>query len=145
LGHWTRECRSNSKKDQSHNIQDEEATLMVLRAMVTQCPPKAAPMAAVTDDDVEKGVLIHEEKVFMQLGKSEDGCDTKIWVVDTGVMNLMTGSRAAFVDLDTCMQGMVHFGDDSATEIEGRGRVEFVYRNGEVRCFDGCTSFPNSQ
>jgi hypothetical protein len=51
---------------------------MVLRATVTQCPPKAAPMAAVTDDDVEKGVLIHEEKVFMQLGKSEDGCDTKI-------------------------------------------------------------------
>jgi predicted solute-binding protein len=51
---------------------------MVLRAMVTQCPPKLVPVAVVTSGDVEKGLLIHEEKVFMQLGKLEDGRDAKI-------------------------------------------------------------------
>jgi hypothetical protein len=54
----------------------------------------------------------------------------------------MTGSRAAFIDLDTHVWGTVCFGDDSTAEIEGHGRVEFVYRNGEVRCFDGVYFIP---
>jgi hypothetical protein len=54
----------------------------------------------------------------------------------------MTESRAAFINLDTRMWGTVRFDDDSAVEIEGRGRVEFIYRNGEVWCFDGVYIIP---
>jgi hypothetical protein len=78
LGHWAHDCRSKAKKDQARTIQDEEATLMVLWATVTQCPPNAALVAVAPDSDVEKEVWIYEEKVFMQLGKLEDGRDTKI-------------------------------------------------------------------
>jgi hypothetical protein len=51
---------------------------MVLWATVTQCPPKAALVVVAPDSDVEKEVWIYEEKVFVQLGKLEDGRDTKI-------------------------------------------------------------------
>jgi hypothetical protein len=54
----------------------------------------------------------------------------------------MTGSRAAFVNLDTRVQGTVRFGDDSAAEIEGRGIVEFICKNGELRRFKGVYFIP---
>jgi hypothetical protein len=59
-----------------------------------------------------------------------------VWIVDTGVTNHMTGSRAASVDLDTHVRGTVRFDDGSAAEIEGHKRVEFVCKNGELRSFD---------
>jgi hypothetical protein len=62
--------------------------------------------------------------------------------VDTGATNHMTGSRAAFVNLDTRVQGTVRFGDDSAAEIEGRGIVEFICKNGELRRFKGVYFIP---
>jgi hypothetical protein len=48
----------------------------------------------------------------------------------------MTGSCAAFVDLDTCVQGTVGFDDDSMAEIEWHGRVEFMCKNNKLRSFD---------
>ncbi len=47
------------------------------------------------------------------------------------------GSRSAFAELDTAVQGTIHFGDDSVTEIEGRGTVELLYKDGEHRAFAG--------
>jgi hypothetical protein len=52
---------------------------------------------------VETGVVIHEEKVFVQLGRPEAKRDAKIWIVDTGATNHMTRSHVAFVNLDTHM------------------------------------------
>jgi hypothetical protein len=87
-------------------------------------------------------VEIHEEKVFVQLGKPEESRDTKTWIVDTGATNHMIGSRSAFVDIDTQVRGTVRFGDDSAAEIEGHGKVEFICRNGERRVFEGVYFIP---
>jgi hypothetical protein len=54
----------------------------------------------------------------------------------------MTGSRAAFVDLDTCMRGTVRFSNDSTAEIEGHGRVEFICKNDERQSFGGVYFIP---
>jgi hypothetical protein len=43
----------------------------------------------------------------------------------------MTGSCVAFIDLDMRVRGMVRFSDDSVTEFEGRGKVQFTCKNGE--------------
>jgi hypothetical protein len=37
---------------------------------------------------------------------------------------------------------MVQFGDDSAAEIEGCGKVEFLCKNGECRIFEGVYFIP---
>jgi hypothetical protein len=54
----------------------------------------------------------------------------------------MSGSWVAFVELDTTVRGNVRFGNDSMTEIEGRGVVEFLYKNGERRSFIGVYFIP---
>jgi hypothetical protein len=93
--------------------------------------------AAVSGGDAVAAVEIREEKVFVQLGELEESHDTKIWIVNTGTTNHMTGSRAAFVNLDTRVRGTVRFGDDSAAEIEGHDKVEFLCKNGECQVFEG--------
>jgi aspartate 1-decarboxylase len=50
---------------------------------------------------VLSAVEMLEEKVFVQLQKSEDLHDAKIWILDTGGTNHMSGSDAAFANLNT--------------------------------------------
>jgi hypothetical protein len=54
----------------------------------------------------------------------------------------MSGSRSAFTELDTAVQGTIRFGDDSVAEIEGRGTVEFLCKDGEHRVFVGVYYIP---
>jgi hypothetical protein len=141
LGHWARECRSKAKKDQAHIVQEEEASLMVLRVTDVESTIVKALVVA-SSDGVGAKVVIHEEKVFVQLGKLETNCDAKTWIVDMGAINYMTGSCVAFIDLDMRVRGTVRFGDDSTAEIEGRGEVEFLYKNGELQRFEGVYYIP---
>jgi hypothetical protein len=48
----------------------------------------------------------------------------------------------AFVVLHTLVQGTIRFDDDSAAEIEGCRRVELIYKNGELRSFNGVYFIP---
>lgn len=86
-------------------------------------------------------IQLQEGKVFVQLGAKEQR-DPTSWICDTGATNHMTGSRAAFADLDTAVSGSVWFGDDSMAEIEGRGTVLFKCKNGEHRSFTGVYYIP---
>jgi hypothetical protein len=76
-------------------------------------------------------VHLREEKVFTQF--SEEEHDIKASICDTRAMNHMSGSWAAFTELDD---------DDSVAEIEGRGSVVFLYKNGECRSFTGVYFIP---
>jgi hypothetical protein len=114
---------------------------MVLTATVNHSPVEGA-LVAVTEGEKGTAVVLREEKVFVQLGKPEACRDTSMWIVDTGATNHMTRSCTALIDLDTRVRGTVRFGDDSAAEIEGRGKVEFVCKNGELRRFDGVYFIP---
>jgi hypothetical protein len=54
----------------------------------------------------------------------------------------MCGYRVAFKDLDEVDRGTVCFGDDSMVQIEGRGSVLFLCKNGEHWLFDGVYYIP---
>jgi hypothetical protein len=73
-----------------------------------------------------------EAKVFVQLDGG-DSVDDVLWHLDTGATNHMSGSRAAFSELDHGVVGTVRFGDGSVVKIEGRGVVLFSCKNGEHR------------
>ncbi|XP_020407206.1 glycerophosphodiester phosphodiesterase GDPDL7-like isoform X1 [Zea mays] len=103
---------------------------------VASCSSQEAT-AASSDGRIQ----LQEGKVFVQLGAKEQR-DPTSWICDTGATNHMTGSRAAFADLDTAVSGSVWFGDDSMAEIEGRGTVLFKCKNGEHRSFTGVYYIP---
>jgi hypothetical protein len=86
-------------------------------------------------------IEIREQKVFAQLGEEVEH-EAEMWVLDTGATNHMSGSRAAFAKLDTAVLRTMHFADDSAARIEGRGTVTFMCKNGELRSFDGVDFIP---
>jgi hypothetical protein len=86
-------------------------------------------------------VRLYKQKVVVELG-SEEEHDAKSWVLDTGATNHMSGSRAAFAELDTAVHGSVRFGDDSVARIEGCDTVLFTCKNGEHRSFSGVYYIP---
>ena len=53
------------------------------------------------------------------------------WYLDSGASNHMTGSKAAFSELDDDVTGTVKFGDGSRVAIRGRGTIIFKCQNGE--------------
>ncbi|WVZ54781.1 hypothetical protein U9M48_005530 [Paspalum notatum var. saurae] len=123
-GHWARECRQ--KKAEANFIQEEEgALLMVTATQMVESAPELAPRKK----DV-RHIQLKEEKVFIQLD-DEGVRETKQWVLDTRATNHMSGSRAAFAELDTDVCGTMRFGDNSVARIEGCGTVLFVCKNGE--------------
>ena len=75
-------------------------------------------------------VVVVEQKVHADLGPREEG-DDHLWVLDTGATNHMTGCHHAFAKLDSKVCGNVQFGDGSVVEIEGRGTIVFICKNGE--------------
>jgi len=54
----------------------------------------------------------------------------------------MSGSRAAFTELDAAVCGTVRFGDDSVARIEGCSTIVFRCKNGEQRAFRGVYYIP---
>ncbi|WVZ65497.1 hypothetical protein U9M48_014849 [Paspalum notatum var. saurae] len=68
--------------------------------------------------------------------------DNTAWYLDTGATNHMTGSRAVFSDIDSCVTGNVRFGDGSLVKIEGRGTVLFACKSGEHRELSGVYLIP---
>jgi hypothetical protein len=46
---------------------------MMVKVTISQSPVEEALVAAVTRQIVETGVFIHEQKVFVQLGRPEAG------------------------------------------------------------------------
>jgi hypothetical protein len=74
--------------------------------------------------------------VFAHLDEEKER-DSGIWVLNTRATNHIYGCQAAFMKIDTVVLGTMRFGDDSVAQIEGRGTVVFVCKNGKYRSFDG--------
>jgi hypothetical protein len=114
----------------------------VSQVFLIQSLVEAEPPMVTGDGGAWEVVVIREEKVFMQLKRPEENRDVKFWILDKGATNHMTGSRVMFIDLNTHVQGTVRFGDDSTAEIEGCDRVEFIFKNGELRTFEAVYCIP---
>jgi hypothetical protein len=139
-GHWARDCRSKPKKEAAFTTQEEE--LLMLVTAMPEIQTNGDHQAAVTQDAAATHLVhLYEQKVFAQLGVREEH-DHRSWICDTGATNHMSGSQSAFTELDTAVQATVRFGDDSVTEIKGRGTVEFLYKDGEHHTFAGAYYIP---
>ena len=55
------------------------------------------------------------------------------WYLDSGISNHMTGSKAAFSELDDNVTDTVKFGDGSRVTIRGHSTIIFRCQNGEHR------------
>ena len=61
------------------------------------------------------------------------GADQELrWYLDSGASNHMTGSKAAFSELDDNVTGTMKFGDGSRVAIQGRDTIIFRSQNGEI-------------
>ena len=88
------------------------------------------------DDTQEADRLLMHEIVYLneknvqpkdfETGSSND----RIWYLDNGASNHMTGKRSYFKTIDETITGKVRFGDDSKIDIKGKGSILFVSQNG---------------
>ncbi|XP_066320732.1 uncharacterized protein [Miscanthus floridulus] len=123
-GHWAKDCRSKPKAE-AHVVQaeeDSEPTLLMARA--TLVPNWSSPplVAATTPPPKRRPLRIVEGKVFAKLDGDAER-DDGVWYLDSGATNHMSGSRNAFINIDTAVRGFVKFGDGSEVAIEGSVKV----------------------
>ena len=108
------------------------------------CPDRLLKLQETTeskdgDETHEADGLLMHEVVFLNernvkpkdFESSTDG--DKIWYLDNGASNHMTGNRSFFRSIDNTITGKVRFGDDSRIDIEGKGAVLFITPNGEKK------------
>ena len=57
----------------------------------------------------------------------------RIWYLDNGASNHITGKHDYFKTIDESITGKVRFGDDSRIDIKGKGSILFVSQNGSKK------------
>ena len=57
----------------------------------------------------------------------------RVWYLDNGASNHMTGNLSYFKFLDDTITGKVRFGDDSKIDIKGKGSILFVSLDGKKK------------
>ena len=75
-------------------------------------------------------VYLNERNVKpKEFESSMDG--DKIWYLDNGASNHMTGNKNYFKNIDETITGKLRFGDDSRIDIKGKGSILFISQTGE--------------
>ena len=130
-GHWARECPE--RKEEAHLAQgesdDDHALLM---AQYCALQDGEAGEAEAEQRTAPPAVDLDEPRAHVHLGVVGDEAEQQ-WYLDSGASNHMTGSKAAFAELDGEVTGSVKFGDGSRVTIRGQGTVIFRCKNGEQR------------
>lgn len=80
---------------------------------------------------LHKVVYLNEEKIHPSKYETSNG--DNIWYLDNGASNHITGDQRYFCKIDESITGKVRFRDDSRIDIKGKGSIEFIDRNGELR------------
>lgn len=91
---------------------------------------------------MHEAVYLNEGKIVPSNYEVKDGEDD-IWYLDNGASNHMSGDRRYFSSIDDSISGKVRFGDDSCIDINGKGSIEFMDRNGEARKITDVYFIPN--
>nr|KAJ0222838.1 hypothetical protein LSAT_V11C200051890 [Lactuca sativa] len=124
FGHYAFQCK-NSRRERN------------LEANLTQVPDDDEPallLSAYNSEKVFHEVFLNEEKVTPKLrSKGDETSKSKVWYLDNGASNHMTGEEEKFREIDKTIKGYVRFGDGSKVRIEGKGAILFLCKNGEQR------------
>ncbi|GKA84219.1 zinc finger, CCHC-type containing protein [Tanacetum coccineum] len=133
-GHYAAECK-NPRRERNHEnnlIQehhDDEPALLL----------------STFESNGDGGrVLLNEENVTPQLrthGAAPN--QSRVWYLDTGASNHMTGDKYKFKNLNEMVQGYVKFGNETKVRIEGKGSIVFQCKNGEQRKLDEVYYIPD--
>ncbi|KAF8672420.1 hypothetical protein HU200_049631 [Digitaria exilis] len=109
-------------QETTHVAQEEEHAEQVEGIFPQIEPPPLQPTSSPPPAASTVELHLLEDKVFAAFDDPGDR-DPKRWVLDSGASNHMTGSRAAFSNIDAGVTGSVRFGDGSVARIEGIGTV----------------------
>ncbi|KAL8097215.1 hypothetical protein AgCh_030364 [Apium graveolens] len=69
--------------------------------------------------------------------------ESKLWYLDNGTSNQMSGKKLKFHVLDEGIAGVVRFGDDSTVKIKGKRSIIFRCINGGERTLDEVYYIPS--
>ncbi|XP_045802027.1 uncharacterized protein LOC123895611 [Trifolium pratense] len=76
----------------------------------------------------------HDESDFdgflLMVTTNSKSDNSKLWYLDTGCSNHMTGHRDWLLEFDDNFKSKVKFADDSAISVEGKGKVMVQRKNG---------------
>jgi len=107
------------------------------------CPDRLLKLQEATESKAEEtheadGLLMHEivylNEKNVRPKEFESGKDgDRIWYLDNGASNHMTGNRSFFYEIDETITGKVRFGDDSRIDIRGKGDILFITQNEEKK------------
>ena len=83
-------------------------------------------------------LLMHEEVYLNEKSIKPKEFETRmdgdrIWYLDNGASNHMTGNKNYFRNIDKTITGKVRFGDDSKIDIKGKSSILFVSQDGEKK------------
>ncbi|KAG7557004.1 Zinc finger CCHC-type [Arabidopsis suecica] len=109
----------------------------------SDCPDRLLKLQEVQENDTKSTVdadllmmhevvYLNEEKVLPSKYETNSGEDN-VWYLDNGASNHMTGDKRYFSTMDRTITRKLRFGDDSRIDIKGKGTIEFIDRNGELR------------
>lgn len=103
---------------------------------MAKIPDDEPALLLVESQEAEKvNMLINEECVWPNLNQGDKGkwVKSKLWYLDNGSSNNMTGGRSKFDKLDESIVGQVKFGDGSVVQIKGKGSITLRCTNGGDR------------
>jgi hypothetical protein len=139
-GHCARDCKSKPKKDATY-IAQEEGSLMLVTAMPEIQINGEHQAAAAQDGAAAHLVHLHEQKVFVQLGRREEH-DHRSWICDTGATNHMSGSRSAFAELDTRCKAPSVLATTRWQRLRAEGRWSSSARTVSIACLSEFITSP---
>jgi len=155
LGHWARDCRAPRRGEHSEQAnltqegEEEQALLLARMEGETEddepalLMAQACALASGAEEVFTAPLQLEEPRAQVLLGaEGEQKVEAERWYLDTGASNHMTGSRAAFAELDSTVTGTVRFGDNSVVTIAGRGTVLFSCRLGSHHALTGVYFIP---
>lgn len=96
-----------------------------------------ALLMAMTDNDVDGVILLSESENSKEKEVAEN-----MWYLENCASNHMTGCRDKFECLDKSKEGQFIFGDGLLVQIEGKGTINMVCKNREIRKLHGVSYIP---
>ena len=98
--------------------------------MIQEDNEPALLLSSLEDREVGE-VFLNEESVNPKLRTRQGELNqSKVWYLDIGASNHMTGDKDKFRDLNKKIQGYIKFQNASKVRIKGKGSIVFQCKDG---------------
>nr|GEZ86711.1 zinc finger, CCHC-type [Tanacetum cinerariifolium] len=133
-GHYASECK-NPRRERNHENN-------LIREHHNAEP--ALLLSTFKSNGDSGRVLLNEENVTLQLRTHCAALNrSRVWYLDTGASNHMTGDKYKFKNLNEIVQGYVKFRNEIKVKIKWKGSIVFQCKNREQRKLDEVYYIPD--